>query len=195
LSESTTSLAPTDASSRCELCAVPIGEQHSHLAEPARGSIACACPDCARLFDFEGLGRYRRVPDEVCSLTTVGFEAQDWAALGIPIGLAWLRRTDAGEIRASFPSPIGTAETTLEPEALDLLERLVPRGSLRAEVEALLIHRLGTETEAWRVPIDICYMLVGTLRAHWIGLTGGSAAQYAVREFLARLRERAGAPQ
>ena len=42
------------------------------------------------------------------------------------------------------------------------------------------------------MPIDRCYELVGTIKATWTGISGGSAVEDAVGAFFGRLRPRAG---
>jgi hypothetical protein len=38
------------------------------------------------------------------------------------------------------------------------------------------------------VPIDRCFALVGLIRTHWRGLSGGAEAWQAIRDFFAQLR-------
>ncbi len=49
--------------------------------------------------------------------------------------------------------------------------------TLQPDVEALLVHthdeRAGQQVEAFLVPIDVCYELVGHLRMLWRGFDGG----------------------
>jgi hypothetical protein len=42
------------------------------------------------------------------------------------------------------------------------------------DVEALLVNRVRGARQQWIVPIDVCYALVGLIRSHWKGLTGGA---------------------
>jgi Family of unknown function (DUF5947) len=59
---------------------------------------------------------------------------------------------------------------------------------LQPDVEALLVNRTKGCREYYRVPIDRCYLLVGLIRTHWRGLSGGSEAWDAIDGFFARLR-------
>ena len=59
-----------------------------------------------------------------------------------------------------------------------------------SDVEALLVNRIGTVRDAFRVPIDECFKLVGLIRAHWRGLSGGTQVWDEVARFFARLEER-----
>jgi hypothetical protein len=62
-------------------------------------------------------------------------------------------------------------------------------------VEALLVNRLGTSrgfagAEYYLLPIDECYKLVGLIRSHWRGLSGGSEVWEILRAFFTELKER-----
>jgi hypothetical protein len=59
-------------------------------------------------------------------------------------------------------------------------------------VEALLVSRIGAAREYYRLGIDKCYELVGLIRTHWRGLSGGPAVWEAIQRFFAGLR--GGAP-
>jgi hypothetical protein len=51
---------------------------------------------------------------------------------------------------------------------------------------------VGGQREYYRVPIDHCYALVGLIRRHWRGLSGGTEARQAIGDFFARLRDQPG---
>jgi hypothetical protein len=40
-------------------------------------------------------------------------------------------------------------------------------------------------------PIDRCYALTGTIKAHWEGISGGPGVEAAVTDFFGRLRAEA----
>jgi hypothetical protein len=40
-------------------------------------------------------------------------------------------------------------------------------------------------------PIDRCYALTGTVKAHWEGISGGAGVEVAVTQFFERLRAEA----
>jgi len=63
---------------------------------------------------------------------------------------------------------------------------------LESEVEALIVDRISEPHAYAIVPIDRCYELVGTIKANWQGISGGTAVEDAVGSFFARLRDRAG---
>jgi hypothetical protein len=60
-------------------------------------------------------------------------------------------------------------------------------GTLEPDVEALLVNRVGGQA-CFRVPIDECYRLVGLIRAHWRGLSGGLEVWGQVERFFAGLK-------
>jgi hypothetical protein len=62
---------------------------------------------------------------------------------------------------------------------------------MQPDVEAIFVSRAGVRPEAFLIPVDECYALVGTLRLRWQGFDGGAEARAAIEEFLAGLRQRA----
>jgi hypothetical protein len=49
---------------------------------------------------------------------------------------------------------------------------------------------VGTARDYFLAPIDACFELVGLIRLHWRGLSGGTEAWREIEAFFARLRER-----
>ena len=62
---------------------------------------------------------------------------------------------------------------------------------MEPDVLALLVNRVGSSRDYYRVPIDYCYKLVGLLRSRWRGLSGGSEVWQGIRQFFSELRDRA----
>ena len=58
---------------------------------------------------------------------------------------------------------------------------------LEPDVEALLVNRVGESRDYYRVGIDECYQLVGLIRTHWRGLSGGTAVWDEIGRFFAGL--------
>ena len=91
-------------------------------------------------------------------------------------------------MRALYPSPAGATESLLPLAAwISLAERNSRLRSLQSDVEALLVNRIGTKREYYVVPIDVCFELVGLIRVHWRGLSGGEAVWRQVEGFFSRL--------
>ena len=63
--------------------------------------------------------------------------------------------------------------------------------TLETDVEALVVNRLVAAAASHAiVPIDRCYELVGTIKATWTGISGGTAVEDAVAAFFDGLRPR-----
>jgi hypothetical protein len=81
---------------------------------------------------------------------------------------------------AFYPGPMGATECLLTVK-LGILETLEP------DVEALLVNRALGARQQWIVPIDDCFQLVGLIRTHWKGLTGGKEVWQELSAFFERL--------
>jgi hypothetical protein len=181
---------------RCEICATEVPAEHGHIADLEAATLACACRACYLLFTqpSAGRGRYRAVPDRYVRDPAAPLTAADWAALEIPVGLAFFLASGAdGRVTGFYPSPAGATECILD---LDSWQRLAAdHPLLRAaepDVEAVLIcQSAGDGVESFVVPIDACYELAGRMRLHWRGFDGGAEARASIEEFLTRVRSRA----
>jgi hypothetical protein len=166
---------------RCDLCAAKVPEGHRHLLEIATKRLACACHACALLFPAQASARYKEVPTEMRRLDGFAPTDAEWDALMIPINIAFFVRDSArGKTVAFYPSPAGAMESALDIDAWSE----VP---LREDVEALLINRLRRPAQSYILPIDACYRLVGLVRKHWRGLSGGEEMRDAVDRFFAEV--------
>lgn len=184
----------------CDLCGEAIGPQHSHLFEPAERRVSCACEACAILFSGNS-GKFRRVPRHIRSLPRFHCSDDAWAALQMPIDLAFFSRRDSGTsasnnceqpVIALYPSPAGATEALPDPHAWhELVEANPDLAGLEPEVEALLVNRVGKARQAFLCPIDECYRLVGLVRTHWRGLSGGANVWGEIERFFAELQARA----
>jgi hypothetical protein len=185
-------LRPRSSAECCELCGAAVADEHPHLLEPDRRRLLCCCDACAILFDGQSSARYRRVPRRVEFWEDMCLTQAQWEELRLPIDLAFfVPGTPEGRVRAFYPSPAGATESLLPLEAWHALvaENPVLR-ELEPDVEALLVNRVGPQ-EWYRAPIDECYRLVGLIRAHWRGLSGGPEVWGQVRRFFAGLKARA----
>ena len=178
---------------RCDLCGAELAPDHQHLIEPTSRQLVCCCDACAILFSGQAGGKYRRVPRRIRALSDFRMTDAQWDSLLIPIGMVFLfQSVSAGRVVAFYPGPAGATESLLELGAWEDLARENPiLDGLDPDVEALLVNRLNGAREYYLVPIDECYKLVGLIRTHWRGLSGGAEAREAIGQFFASLRERA----
>lgn len=181
---------------RCGLCAAVVPAEHRHVLDAPDGSIMCACPACALLFDREAAGgdRYLLVPNERMRLTGIATDL-----LNVPVGLAFFVRQADGRVIAHYPSPLGTTQSPVDPQTWQAVERGSPRlAAMRPRVEALLVRTSGVPSlntaatrpardEQWILPLDDCFRLVAVIRRHWTGMAGGSAVWREVARFFAEL--------
>lgn len=109
----------------------------------------------------------------------------------LPIQLAFFfHSTPDGRLIALYPSPAGATESTLPLDAWDSIVAENPALlGLEADVEALLVNRVGEKREYFIAPIDKCYELVGLIRAKWHGLSGGTEAWTAINGFFDTMEE------
>jgi hypothetical protein len=176
---------------QCELCAEPIAPEHRHLLDLETRRLLCACRACTILFDRSGAGggHYRLIPDRVVALEDVEFDDVTWQSFGIPVDMAFFFHSSAaGRVVAFYPSPLGATESLLDVEAL---EEVAVLSELEPDVEALFVNRTHGKREHWILPVDRCYELVGLVRTHWRGFTGGDELWVALDALFERLRKEA----
>lgn len=181
---------PRPQREHCDLCDAELAETHAHLLELSSRRLVCACTACAILFDNPFAAKYRRVPNRVQLLADFRLPEETWAALHLPIDLAFfLHSTEAERVLALYPSPAGATEALVPLEAWQALVQDNPiLRQLQPDVEALLVNRIGETRDYYRIGIDKCYELVGLLRTHWRGLSGGPAVWEAIGRFFAGMR-------
>jgi hypothetical protein len=182
---------------RCQLCAAGIDdERHPHLVDLEEQALLCACSICARMFaqPASATPRFKTVPTRVLVDPSFALDAAAWAALGIPVGLAFM--FESSRLRrwvALYPSPAGATESDLDAERVAAVVRDAPLlAGMEPDTEALLVYRrLERDAESFRAPIDVCYRLVGEVRRTWQGFTGGDVARARIDALFAELRARA----
>lgn len=181
------------APEHCELCSIPLPPEHRHLLETGKRRIACACDACALRFADVVEGRFQLIPRDVRSLPDFKLGDGEWEALSLPIDLAFFfRHGPQDKIVALYPSPAGATESLLSLEAWKALVADNPAlTQLQPDVEALLVNRAGERRLYYVVPIDVCFELVGLIRLHWRGLSGGEVVWREIDGFFARLEEKA----
>jgi Family of unknown function (DUF5947) len=180
---------------RCELCGEPIPSEHRHVLEVATRDLRCACRACAILFDRPAAaeGRYKLVRDRRLRITDLELDDVMWEQLRLPVDMAFFFHASTEDrVVAYYPSPMGPTESLLDLSAWEDLATANPvLRTLDPDVEALLVNRVRGARQHWIVPIDECYALVGLIRAHWRGLTGGAEVWQEIARNFDRLDRRA----
>jgi hypothetical protein len=183
---------------KCEMCSVALRPEHSHLIELTQRRLHCACDACAMLFSGQSGTKYKRVPRDIRLLTNFKMTDAEWDGLLIPINLAFFFQNSMNSrVSALYPSPAGATESLLPLEAWSSIVQSNPElNQLEPDVEALLVNRVGQARESaaaeyYIVPIDACYKLVGLIRIHWRGLSGGTELWREIGDFFAELRAKA----
>jgi hypothetical protein len=176
---------------RCELCGAPVPPDHGHLLDVRSRRLSCACEPCSILFVHRGSSSLCRVGRRIRRLRDFQTSAAEWDGLRIPIGLAFfVNNSQEQRVVALYPGPAGATESLLALDSWrDIVDRNPILNELELDVEALLVNRIGSQSDHYLVPVDRCYELVGIIRAHWRGLAGGEDAWREIAAFFARLQE------
>jgi hypothetical protein len=160
----------------------------------SRRELMCCCRACAILFasTAASAGHYRLVPDRRLRIADLELDDVAWAELRLPVDIAFcVRAGESGRVQAFYPSPMGPTESLLDLDAWAALEADNPvLAGLEPDVEALLVNRARGANGHWVVPIDVPYELVGLIRMHWKGLTGGKAVWEEIGRFYEALDRR-----
>jgi hypothetical protein len=188
------------AASSCEHCGAAIGESHHHFVDIATRRLSCACRACWLLAGaHETRGPLRAVPDRYLAGPALRLNAAQWDALQIPVTtMFFMFNSTIGRIIAFYPSPAGATESALSLAAWRDVEQSNPWvGTASPDIEATLVRRHSDGSgpaEAFIVPIDACYDLVGRIRVRWSGLDGGDAVRDEIDRFFAAVAARAASP-
>src|ERR1700730_791635 len=181
---------------RCELCSAGIRPDHPHLIELARRKLLCTCDGCAILFSGQGV-KFKRVPRRVRSLPAFNLSDAEWNSLMVPINMAFFFESSLeNRVIALYPSPASATESLLAMEACNNIKgRNLVLNEMVPDVEGLLVNRLGysrgySAAEYYLLPIDECYKLVGLIRMHWKGLSGGTEVWQELGKYFASLKAR-----
>ena len=178
----------------CDLCHAPMGADHRHLLALDSRELQCTCRACALLFDRRaaGGGHLRLVPDRRLRVMDFAMDDLAWEELRLPVDMAFFfHHSQARRVMAFYPGPMGATESLLELEAWRALEAANPvLATLEEDVEALLVNRARGANGHWVVPIDVPYELVGLIRTHWKGLTGGKPVWEEIGRFYEALDRR-----
>jgi hypothetical protein len=181
---------------RCELCSVGLSPAHPHLIELAQRRLLCTCDACAILFSGQGV-KFKRVPRRVRSLSGFQLTDAEWNGLMVPINMVFFFESSIEDrVIALYPSPAGATESLLALESWnEIVERNPVLKEMESDVEGLLVNRLGysrgfSAAEYYLLPIDECYKLVGLIRMHWKGLSGGTEVWRELGDFFSSLKVR-----
>ena len=189
-----TSGAPRPDVERCEMCRAELDDRHGHVVDLEKRSLVCTCRACYLLFFSPGAGRgrYRAVPEDIHHDPAHRLAAADWDALQVPVGTAFFfHNSDLDRVVGCYPSPGGATECELDlAEWQRLAEQYPLFGALDPDVQAIFASRADGDFEYFRVPIDLCYALVGQVRLRWRGLDGGDEIRTTLATFLDDLRRR-----
>lgn len=182
----------------CELCSAALGHEHPHLIEIAARRLLCACDACALLFDGGANRKYKRVSRRVQLLEAFHMTDAQWDSLMIPINMAFFFSSSIeNRVVTLYPSPAGAVESLLSMDAWNGIVRENPAlSNMQADVEALLVNRVGYSRGSanagyFIAPMDECYKLVGLIRTHWRGLSGGDEVWQEIGRFFAELKQKA----
>ncbi len=178
---------------RCEICGAEIPADHWHVVNVESRRLLCTCRPCYLLFTHEGAaqGKYRAVGERYLYDPSFELSAAQWEELQIPVGLAFFFfHSGLGRWVAFYPSPGGATESLLELGAwVEVLRANPAFDRVSPDVGAVLVRRVGEGFEAYLVPIDACYGLVGRVRRSWRGF-GGDQVWAEIDGFLEQLRAR-----
>jgi hypothetical protein len=178
---------------RCEMCSAELATEHEHLVDLSTRQMTCACQACAILFSGKANSKYRRVPRRIRYLANFQLTDAQWESLLIPISMAFFFHSSAAnKVVALYPSPAGATESLLDLESWEEILRDNPvLREMEHDTEALLVNRVRGASEYYLLPIDECYKLVGLIRTHWHGLSGGTQMWEAIGKFFMELKEKA----
>jgi hypothetical protein len=195
------------------MCAVAVSDDHRHVVDLERRSLLCVCRGCALLFERTDGGtpvpdrqladarfhpaRYRTVPDRYVEIAPFTLPGPAWAAMQIPVGIAFVvANTQLDRTVAFYPSPGGATESELPLDAWgDVVEANPALADVEPDVEAVLLRTGDGEPTCHVVPVDRCYELVGAMRLHWRGFDGGAEVRDQIAAFFDDVGARARTPR
>ena len=97
--------------------------------------------------------------------------------------------TPNDKVAAYYPSPAGATESLLPLTAWEALVETNPiLRQMQPDVETLLVNRVQETRAYFLAPIDVCFELVGLIRIHWRGFSGGDEVWREIDGFFERLR-------
>lgn len=177
----------------CDLCQRGVPDEHRHMLDLEERRIVCTCEGCWAL--RAGEAQFAPVGHRTIWLEDLVLPEDVWASFGVPIGLAFFMFSSVTScVVAMYPSPAGATESELHFSDWRRLTELNPvLDELEPDSEALIVNRLADPPLFAIVPIDRAYELVGLIKLHWDGISGGAAVETAVAGYFDGLREAAAA--
>ncbi|MDQ3693544.1 MAG: DUF5947 family protein [Chloroflexota bacterium] len=179
---------------RCDMCGEPIAAEHSHVVNVHSRSLMCTCRPCYLLFMTPGAaqGRYKAVPDRYLYDPAFALSSREWDEIQIPVKMAFFFvNSELGRFGAFYPSPAGATESLLPLDVWETVMAANPRfATVEPDVEALLLNRDQDSCECFLAPIAVCYELVGRVKLHWKGFSGGEEVWGEIDAFFADLRQK-----
>jgi hypothetical protein len=179
----------------CQRCGEPLPNMHNHYVDVATRQLSCSCRACWLLSGATESTSVRAIPERYLQGQALRFDPAQWEALQIPVSIAFFMiNSSIGRTIAFYPSPAGATESALPLTAwqdIELANDWVR--TLAPDVEALLVrkgHNQEGDCEGFIVPIDACYDLVGRIRVHWHGFSGGAEVQALIDQFFAEVDAR-----
>src|SRR5262249_42039844 len=162
--------AADEAAERCDLCGLPIPDDHRHLLALVERRIVCSCEACWAM--RAGEGDYRPTGNRTLWLPELDVPDDLWASFQIPIGLAFfMHSTVTACVVAMYPSPAGATESELHFDTWRRMVELNPAlDDLEPDIEGLIVNRLSDPAAYPIPPIDRCYALTGAMQLTWEGL-------------------------
>ncbi|MGI8955963.1 MAG: DUF5947 family protein [Chthoniobacterales bacterium] len=181
---------PAPEVEQCELCSLRLPPTHRHMLEMATRRIVCSCDPCTLLFEKEEAAKFKPIPRDSRPLPDFQMSDLEWEGLSLPISLAFFfYDTPNKKMAAYYPSPAGATESLLPLTAWETLVVANPiLRNLQPDVETLLVNRTHETREYFVAPIDVCFELVGLIRVHWRGFSGGEEVWTAINGFFNRLK-------
>jgi hypothetical protein len=175
---------------QCELCGLRLAPEHRHMLEMATRKIVCACDACTMTFVPVVEGRFKVIPRDARALPDFQISDAAWEGLALPINLAFFFYDTPNEkMAAYYPSPAGATESLLP---LTAWEEIVSENpmlrEMQPDVEALLVRRTDEVRSYFIAPIDKCFELVGLIRMHWRGFTGGEEVWREIEKFFEAMK-------
>ncbi len=175
----------------CDLCGRGVPDEHRHMLDLEERRIVCTCEGCWAL--RAGEAQFAPVGHRTVWLEDFDLPDDVWASFGVPIGLAFFMYSSVTScVVAMYPSPAGATESELHFSDWRRLAALNPvLEGLEPDSEALIVDRMADSHRFAIVPIDRAYELVGLIKAHWDGISGGAAVEQAVARYFDGVRAEA----